>query len=344
MRRWYPVHEIELSRSESQGEKAIDIHIANVHFLDTHAPTLAARDLMTTPANTEPARRRAGGDGGTIRTLRRGLQVLDVIAEHGGRLALTEIARRLGLHFSTTHHMVKTLQTSGYVIQDDESREYRLGGRLLRLAAVACSEDEIGHLGEPLVSELSLKTALTSQLAVLDCHHVVVIRQIDADGPWRLAERVGTPRPAYCTALGKVLLANQTPEGLQAYLNRTELRPLTPRSITTAAGLQAEIARVRALGISVDDEEFSAGIRCVAAPVMNFTGNVRAAIGVSGPAWSLTLERLQELAPVVREFAERLSRQLGWQPVRRARAGTGTRTRRPKAPAATVRPGGRRRP
>jgi DNA-binding IclR family transcriptional regulator len=311
-------------------------------FSFTHADPIAALAVMTLPAKSEPARSRPAAVGGTIRSLRRGLQVLDVIAEHGGRLALTEIARRLGLHFSTTHHMVKTLQTSGYVIQDDASREYRLGGRLLRLAAVACNEDEIGHLGEPLVSELTLKTALTSQLAVLDCHNVVVIRQIDADGPWRLAERVGTPRPAYCTALGKVLLANQTPEGLQAYLARTELRPLTPRSITGAAELQAEVARVRALGLGVDDEEFSVGIRCVAAPVMNFTGNVRAALGVSGPAWSLTLERLQELAPLVREYAERLSRQLGWQSVRRARGGNGARPRKHKAPTAG-RPGARRR-
>ena len=290
------------------------------------------------PGSTPPA-----SGSGTIQSLRRGLQVLDVIAEHGGRLALTEIARRLGLHFSTTHHMVKTLQTSGYVVQDDQSREYRLGGRLLRLAAVACNEDEIGHLGEPLVTELSLKTGLTAQLAVLDCHNVVVIRQIDADGPWRLAERVGTPRPAYCTALGKALLAHQSPEGLQAYLARTELRPLTPRSITGAAAFEADLARVRTHGVSVDDEEFSAGIRCVAAPVLNFTGNVRAALGVSGPAWSLTLERLQDLAPVVREYADRLSRELGWPPVRHAGSGNGTRGQKPRAGATAVRRGGRRR-
>lgn len=306
-------------------------------------PPIAPFDVMTPAAKSERAGDRAAGNGsGTIQSLRRGLQVLDVIAEHGGRLALTEIARRLGLHFSTTHHMVKTLQTSGYVVQDDESREYRLGGRLLRLAAVACNEDEIGHLGEPLVSELSLKTALTVQLAVLDCHHVVVIRQIDADGPWRLAERVGTPRPAYCTALGKALLAHQSPEGLQAYLARTELRPLTPRSITGAAALEAELARVRTHGVSVDDEEFSAGIRCVAAPVLNFTGNVRAALGVSGPSWSLTLERLQDLGPVVREFADRLSRQLGWQPTRRGRGGSGARGRKTTAVTMGARRSGRR--
>jgi len=306
--------------------------MANVHFLAHRGQVTPAVEVVKGESKSGQARHRAAADGsGTIRSLRRGLQVLDALAEHGGRLPLTEIARHLGLHFSTTHHMVKTLQGAGYLIQDDDSREYRLGGRVLRLAAVACNEDELARLGEPVVRELSLKTGLTVQLAVLDCHNVVVIRQIDADGPWRLAERVGAPRPAYCTALGKVLLACQSPESLQAYLGRVELRPLTPRSITTAAGLEAEVAKVGEQGVAVDDEEFSVGIRCLAAPVFNFTGSVRAALGVSGPAWSLTVERLAEVRPVVREFADRLSRSLGWQPRQRKRA------------AASARPAGRAR-
>lgn len=259
-------------------------------------------------------RRTVTDTSGTIQSLRRGLRVLQVIADHGGRLTLTDIARRLKLHSSTTHHLLKTLQNEGYVAQGDDSREYHIGTRIFEVAAVAWSENEIAKVGEPVVTGLMLKTGFPAHLAVLDMRNVVVIRKVDAEGPWRLSERAGTARPAASTALGKVMVAFKGPELAKKYIARMPFKALTPNTITNPRDFEAELDRIRAQGYAVEDEEYAIGMRCVAAPVFNFSGKAVAAMGVSGPSWDLTLEQVEALQPVVREFGHRLSRLLGYTP------------------------------
>lgn len=268
---------------------------------------------------------------GTIQSLRRGLRVLEVLAQHGGRLTLTDVARHLKLHSSTVHHLLKTLQDGGYVVQADDSREYHLGSRIFEVAAVAWSENEVAKLGEPVVTGLMLKTGHSAHLAVLDMRNVVVIRKVDAEGPWRLSERAGEMRPAASTALGKVMIAFKGPELARRYIARMPFRAMTPNTITNPRDFEAELDRIRAQGYAVDNEEHAVGMRCVAAPVFNFSGKGVAAMGISGPSWSLTSEQVETVQPVVREFAHRLSRILGYTPELAAR------------PSAAARPGPRRR-
>lgn len=139
-----------------------------------------------------------------------------------------------------------------------------------------------------------------------------MINRIEGNSPVGLAERIGIPRPAHCTALGKVLLAHIAAAELRTYLERHELKPFTPRTITAVPSLEEELARVRGQGFAFDDEELAQGIRCLAAPVRNFAGQVVAAIGVSAPVWRLGMERVPHLAEVVKVSAHRLSRQLGY--------------------------------
>jgi DNA-binding IclR family transcriptional regulator len=267
-------------------------------------------------------RHTVANDAGTIQSLRRGLRVLETLAEHGGRLTLTEIARRLKLHFSTAHHLTKTLQNEGYIVQDDDTREYHIGSRIFEVAAVAWNENEVAKLGEPLVMGLVLKTGHSAHLAVLDARNVVVIRKIDAEGPWRLSERAGAERPVAGTALGKVMVAFKEPDVAKRYVARMPFKALTPNTITNPRDFEAELDRIRVQGYAVDNEEYAIGMRSMAAPVFNFSGRVVAAMGISGPSWSLTLEQVEALQPVVREFGHRLSRILGYTPdlARRPRA------------------------
>jgi IclR family KDG regulon transcriptional repressor len=278
-------------------------------------------------------RRSVSNMSGTIQSLRRGLRVLEVIAEHGGRLTLTDIARRLKLHSSTTHHLLKTLQNEGYVVQADDSREYHIGPRIFEVAAVAWSENEIAKLGEPVVTGLMLKTGHPAHLAVLDMRNVVVIRKVDAEGPWRLSERAGTARPAASTALGKVMIAFKGPELARRYIARMPFKALTPNTITNPRDFEGELDRIRAQGYAVENEEYAIGMRGVAAPVFNFSGKAVAAMGISGPSWDLTSEQVDALQPSVREFAQRLSRLLGYTPdiAPRPHGGSDTTPRRRRA-------------
>ncbi len=248
-----------------------------------------------------------------IQSLQRGLGILETVARRDAGMGLGEVSREAGLHPSTTSHLLRTLVALGYLVQDEATRRYRVGPRVLQVAAATLGEGHLSETAGPLLAEMARATGETSHLAVFERGEVVVVNKIDGTGPVRLLERVGYPRPAHCTAIGKVLLAHLPPHDLAAYLAQTRLEAMTPKTITSPARLEAELERVRTRGHAVDDEEFARGIRCVAAPVRNFTGRVVAAVGVSGPIWRLSLARVARLTEVVRGSARRLSEQLGYR-------------------------------
>lgn len=248
----------------------------------------------------------------TSQALQRAFGVLETVARRGTGITMAEISREMGLHPSTAFHVLRSLVALGYVRQDEASRQYRLGTKVFQLAASVFTELELAEIAAPVVTEMARVSGETSHLAVFDRGEVVVITKADGSGPLRVAERVGYPRPAHCTAIGKVLLAYLREADLTAFLAQARLEPRTPRTITSPAALEAEVARVRAHGYATDDEEFAEGLRCVAMPVRNFTGQVVAAIGLSGPVWRVNPGRLPQLVDVVRAGAERLSAELGF--------------------------------
>jgi DNA-binding IclR family transcriptional regulator len=247
----------------------------------------------------------------TIQSLQRGLGILELVARNGTGLSMVEVSREIGLHTSTTFHLLRTLTLLGYLIQDEGTRKYRLGSKVFALATAANTEVQLLQLSTPLLAEIAQRTGDTAQLAIYDHGEVLMINRAEGDSPVGLAERTGIPRPAHCTALGKVLLAHATAAELKAYLERHELKPFTPRTITAIPSLKAELARVREQDFAFDDEELAQGIRCLAAPVRNFAGQVVAAIGVSAPVWRLETDRIPHLTEMVKAMAHRLSQQLG---------------------------------
>lgn len=252
------------------------------------------------------------GKGTTIQSLQRGLSILEMIARNGAGVTMAEVSRKIGLHPSTTFHLLRTLTALGYLVQEGTSREYRLGSKIFQLAASAWTEVQLLRISAPLLTEMAQQTGETSHLAIFDNGEVIVINKIDGGGPVRLSDRVGYPRPAHATAIGKVLLAHLSEVEQKAFLAKHELRSCTPRTITAVPVLEQELARVRDQGYAFDDEEFAQGIRCLAAPVRNFTGDVVAAIGISGPVWRVSLDRVAQLTEFVKTMGHRLSRELGY--------------------------------
>jgi len=246
-----------------------------------------------------------------IQSLKRGLEILETVAGKDTGLTRAEINRETGLHPSTAYHLLRTLSAQGYLTYDDATRRYRIGVKVFQLAAAAWNERQLLEVALPCLATLARDTGETSHLAVLHRGEVIVVGKIDGSSPFQLNERVGYPRPLHCTALGKVLLAYSHEADQAAFLAKAELDARTPKTITAPARLQQELERVRAHGYAVDDEEFAEGNRCVAVPVRNFTSEVVAAVGISGPIWRVTLDRMAELADLMREAGSKLSRQLG---------------------------------
>ena len=266
------------------------------------------RARVTPARERDPAERARGG----VQSIGRAFAIMEEIARNRDGIGLAELSKRVGLHNSTTFHLVRTMVSLGYVRQLKDSKRYRIGRPLFALAANALDEIEMMSLATPVLEALSRETGESAHFSVRMGDAVVVLARTSGPGAFQLADRVGVVRPAYCTALGKIMLAALTAEQFESYLARTELTAQTSNTITTADRLRREIAEVRRAGVAMDDGEFDPEVRCVALPVRDFTGQVIGALGISGPVWRLSIDTLQKRARIVRAAADRLSAEFGY--------------------------------
>jgi IclR family KDG regulon transcriptional repressor len=246
-----------------------------------------------------------------VQSLGRAFGILEEVARHRDGIGLADLSKRVGLHNSTTFHLVKTMVSLGYIRQEKDSKRYRVGRPLFALAASSLDEIEMVNVATPVLEDLSRETGESSHFSVRMGDAVVVIARTSGPGAFQLTDRVGVVRPAHCTALGKVILASLRPDQLKRFLERVELKPSTEKSITEIPVLLREIEDIRRSGIAFDDGEFNLEVRCVAVPVKDFTGQIIGALGISGPVWRLSIQALQGRAKIVQAAADRLSTEFG---------------------------------
>jgi DNA-binding IclR family transcriptional regulator len=251
---------------------------------------------------------------GGIQSLERAFAILEEVARNPEGINLADLSKAVGLHNSTTFHLVRTMAQLGYVGQARESKRYRIGGRLFTLAAGALDESTLLALATPVLEALTAATGESGHFAIRSGDAIVVIARTARSGLLQLADRAGTQRPAHATALGKVLLAALGDGEVRRFLAGAELRRYTAKTIVERAALLREIEQVRRRGIAYDDGEFDPEVRCVAVPVHDFAGRVAGALGISGAVWGLSLQQLEKKAAQVREAADALSAQLGHRP------------------------------
>jgi DNA-binding IclR family transcriptional regulator len=275
-----------------------------------------AHDQMTrdSTAEAEPAEetRSTAQAARTVQSLERAFSILEAIAGSDQPLSLAELSRATGLHTSTAFHLIKTLILLGYVRQEDTKR-YRIGPRLFMQAAGASNEIGLVNLATPHLKRLADETGETAHLAVRADNGIAVIAKVEARSTVRSSERLGIVRPAHCTAIGKVLLADLPDDELENYLRTETFKAFTPKTITDHASIREEVRRVAASGIAYDDAEFSEELRCVAAPVRNYMRHTVASLGISGPVWRVTLHEMRRFGTRVAAVAADLSRDLGFK-------------------------------
>jgi IclR family KDG regulon transcriptional repressor len=278
--------------------------------------TARPKQRAASRARTSPVRavgqNAPDGSRGGVQSLGRAFAIMEEIARNRAGIGLAELSKRVGLHNSTTFHLVKTLVTLGYVRQLKDSKRYRIGRPLFALAASALDEVEMASLATPILEQLSRDTGEGTQFAVRSGDAALVLARTSGPGAFQLTDRVGGIRPAHCTAIGKIILSALSGEQFERFLARAELKANTPKSIVSTERLRREIESVRRAGLAVDDCEFDAELRCAALPVRDFSGQIIGAIGVSGPVWRMSHEVLQKHARTVRAAAARLSAEFGY--------------------------------
>jgi IclR family pca regulon transcriptional regulator len=253
-------------------------------------------------------------------SLERGLRILSEFAENGPVLGIAEISRAVDLNRSTTHRYVATLTSLGFLQQDPDTRKYSLGPRVVDLGFAAISSMEITGVAASHLQVLSDETGCAASMAVLDGADIVYVERRRSRRTTGLAVdlnlHVGSRLPAYCTSMGKVLLAYRDPVALRPLLDRMDLARRGPRTITVREQLVAALAKVRQAGIAVNDEELAPGLRSIAAPIRDRSGHVVAAINVAVhlTTWTTSVESVvNRLGGPLRRTAADISHQLGYR-------------------------------
>ena len=260
----------------------------------------------------QSSHRSAASTGGGIQSIERAVAILEAVAGEPDGITLAEVSAALGLHSSTAFHLIRTLTSLG-IVEQLESKRYRVGSRLFALAASAMTETAMLTQATPILEALSRDTGDAAHLAIRSRHEIVVIARTAATGMLQLAGRTGTTRPAHATAIGKVLLSEVPVETLESLLDQLDFKRFTKATITSREALLAELAEVRATGVAYDNGELDDDIKCVAMPVRDFARRGNAAIGFSGPIWRMGAGVLKKKTAILRDAADELSRRLGYQ-------------------------------
>ncbi len=252
----------------------------------------------------------------TIETLLRGLNILSHFTRDTPSLTLTEITNKTGHNKATIFRFVSTLEKAGYLVRDPETKRYRPGIKVLQLGFTAITSLELRQVARPYLEQLSQQVGETVSLSVLDGMEIIYVDRVRNRQIVGVLLGLGSRIPAHCTSMGKAMLANLEPHDLQQRLDDAALKPCTPKSKVERNALEAELECVRQQGFALNDEELEIGLRAVAAPIMDSSDHVCAAINITGSAATITLERLKnELAPAVRNTAAQISMALGYSKV-----------------------------
>jgi DNA-binding IclR family transcriptional regulator len=255
---------------------------------------------------------RTGGDARyRIQAIERAVAILNAFTAEEPELRVSDLAERLGLHKSTVHRFLVNLEAAGLVERNMRTGRYRLGLRIFELGGLVMQRMDIWDESLPFLEGLVRDTGETGHLAVLDGGEAIYVERVEARRALRVPSAIGRGYPAHATNLGKVLLAYLDAGEIGRIVAERGLPGFTPNTITDAAQLQAELARIRERGYAIDNEEYDEGLRCIGAPVWDHTGRVVAAIGIGGPVTRVTPSRVEELADAVMAAARGLSRRLG---------------------------------
>ncbi len=246
------------------------------------------------------------------RLLDRSVLLLKLLATGPADRRLADFSEA-GLHKSTAFRLLEALRRHRLVAVDESSGRYRLGLGLFELGMAAVSRLDVGLCAPPFLEALARETGETASLGIFENPEVVHILRVESANPLRLPALAGRRSPAYCTGIGKAILAHLEPDRLDQYLREVALKPRTPRTITDRDQLRADLKRVRSRGYSLDDEEIFPGLRCVAAPVFGLDGRVVAGVSVAGPSSRMPRDSLLRFSSRVVTFAGEISRRLGFQ-------------------------------
>ncbi|MBZ6077888.1 IclR family transcriptional regulator domain-containing protein [Microvirga puerhi] len=240
-----------------------------------------------------------------VASLEKGLAVIEAFDAESPRLTLTDVAKRTGITRAAARRYLKTLTKLSYA--DFDGRYFSLSPRILRLGYAYLASSSLSTRVQPFLEKISAQTGESSSAAILDGDEIVYIARSATQRIMSVSLGVGTRLPAYCTSLGRAILAFQPEDVLEAYLKRVRLEPRTLKTITRKPDLRAALETVRQEGCALIDEELELGLRSIAVPLVQANGPVRIALNIGTQAARVPLAEMKtRFLPPLLEATETL--------------------------------------
>ncbi len=274
---------------------------------------MSGREIRSTTraATGRPAQKQAAVRTGNVQSLTRALSIIKTIGSEGDGATLTDIARTTKLAPSTAHRLLTTLQQAQFVRFEAEGARWFIGIEAFVAGNAFLQTRDIVRAARPYLRRLMEQSGETANLGIIDDDMAVYMGQVESRQTMRAICRPGGRVFLHSSALGKSMLALMPAGEVTRILASKGMTRLTQRTVVTPTLMNAQLAEVRASGYAVDDEEYSPGLRCVAAAVADEVGQPLGAVSISGPTVRVTRERLRDLGPLVRSIADELSMELG---------------------------------
>ena len=246
----------------------------------------------------------------SIQVIERMMKLLDVLSFHHDPVSLKQLALETGLHPSTAHRILAAMSVSGFV-ERGEPGSYQLGIRLLELGNLVKSRINIRDAALPLMQRLHRELGESVNLGVRQGDEIVYVERTSSGrSSVRVVHLVGARAPLHVTAVGKLFLLEDGSSRTRDYARRTGLPGFTQASLTTLTALEKELDKVRRHGVAFDNEEIEQGLRCIAAPVRDDSGELVAGLSVSAPAD----RHNPDWATRIRLTADEISAAIGYHP------------------------------
>lgn len=246
----------------------------------------------------------------TIKSVDRAFEVIRCFEDHE-ELGVTEISKKLDIHKSTTFGIIATLSANGILEKNNNTGKYRLGLELYRLGTKV--NMTLKKLAFPYLEELANRYQETANLVIMKDTSVMYLEKVEGSYSMRINTLVGGEKPAYCTAVGKAILAFLNEKDLEEIIKKLKFDRYTPSTIVDENILREALEEIRTRGYAEDCEELELGLCCVAAPIFNQYKIPFAAISVSGPSTRMNDDTSKEIASVLIELANQISRKLGYR-------------------------------
>lgn len=245
-------------------------------------------------------------DPSFMTSLARGLAVLRAFSDQRRSLTIAQISLKTGIPRAAVRRCLHTLKQLGYA--DSEFNNFSLRPKVLTLGYSYLSSTPLTVSTQPFLNNISRTLNESCSLAVLEDDEILYVSRSAASRVMSVALNTGSRLPAYCTSLGRVLLAHMTEEDLDAYFAKVKLRAMTERTLVSEKRLREILVGVRENGYALIDEELEIGLRSIAVPVRGASGNVLAALNVGAQASRVSKQQMEkEFLPVLLRGAQELS-------------------------------------